>query len=145
MQLQHQLCKLADHMELCAVLMISDGQGDRCIPEEYRDHEDNESIGQITAVERDNEGDEYGDDEGKMKSCERLDEAHQQSGIMEEMMEETLDSVNDDEELEQEADEEVDKVLYELTDGKLGQAGRVGAELPVSSIIERSMRLPLIS
>ncbi|RSH89537.1 Vacuolar protein-sorting-associated protein 24 [Saitozyma podzolica] len=52
------------------------------------------------------------------------------SGIMEEMMEESLDSVNDDEELEQEADEEVDKVLYELTDGKLGQAGRVGAELP---------------
>jgi t-SNARE complex subunit (syntaxin) len=51
---------------------------------------------------------------------------------MEEMMEESLDSVNDDEELEQEADEEVDKVLYELTDGKLGQAGRVGAELPVS-------------
>ena len=25
----------------------------------------------------------------------------------------------------------VDKVLYELTDGKLGQAGRVGGELPV--------------
>lgn len=50
---------------------------------------------------------------------------------MEEMMEETLDSVNDDEELEQEADEEVDKVLFELTDGKLGQAGRVGGALPV--------------
>lgn len=49
-------------------------------------------------------------------------------------MEETLDSVNDDEELEQEADEEVDKVLYELTDGKLGQAGRVGGELPVRLI-----------
>lgn len=49
-------------------------------------------------------------------------------------MEETLDSVNDDEELEQEADEEVDKVLYELTDGKLGQAGRVGGELPVGLV-----------
>ena len=47
------------------------------------------------------------------------------------MMDETMDAVNDDEELEQEADEEVDKVLYELTDGKLGQAGRVGGELPV--------------
>lgn len=46
-------------------------------------------------------------------------------------MDETMDAVNDDEELEQEADEEVDKVLYELTDGKLGQAGRVGGELPV--------------
>lgn len=52
------------------------------------------------------------------------------SGILEEMMDETMDAVNDDEELEQEADEEVDKVLYELTDGKLGQAGRVGGELP---------------
>ena len=46
-------------------------------------------------------------------------------------MEETLDSVDDDE-IEEEADAEVDKVLYELTDGKLGQAGRVGGELPVS-------------
>jgi len=51
------------------------------------------------------------------------------AGVMEEMMEETIDGIDDDE-LEQEADEEVDKVLYELTDGKLGQAGRVGTELP---------------
>lgn len=46
-------------------------------------------------------------------------------------MEETLDSVGEDDELEEEADAEVDKVLFELTDGKLGQAGKVGAELPV--------------
>ena len=45
-------------------------------------------------------------------------------------MEETLDAVDDDE-IEIEADEEVEKVLYEVTDGKLGQAGRVGGELPV--------------
>ncbi|WWD22758.1 hypothetical protein CI109_107251 [Kwoniella shandongensis] len=51
------------------------------------------------------------------------------SGIMEEMMEETLDTVDDDE-LEEEADAEVDKVLFELTDGKLGQAGAVGSALP---------------
>lgn len=54
-----------------------------------------------------------------------------QSGIMEEMMEESLDSVDADDELEEEADAEVDKVLFELTDGKLGQAGKVGSELPV--------------
>jgi charged multivesicular body protein 3 len=54
---------------------------------------------------------------------------------MEEMMEETLDSIGEDDELEEEADAEVDKVLFELTDGKLGQAGRVGAELPVSHAI----------
>jgi hypothetical protein len=47
-------------------------------------------------------------------------------------MEETLDSVDNDDELEEEADAEVDKVLFELTDGKLGQAGKVGSELPVS-------------
>jgi len=52
------------------------------------------------------------------------------AGIMEEMMDETLQSVDDDEELEEEADEEVEKVLFELTDGKLGQAGAVGTELP---------------
>jgi charged multivesicular body protein 3 len=54
---------------------------------------------------------------------------------MEEMMEETLDSVGEDDELEEEADAEVDKVLFELTDGKLGQAGRVGAELPVRLVL----------
>lgn len=47
-------------------------------------------------------------------------------------MEETMDGL-DDEELEEEADEEVDKVLFELTDGKLGQAGRVGGELPADA------------
>jgi charged multivesicular body protein 3 len=54
---------------------------------------------------------------------------------MEEMMEETLDSVDNDDELEEEADAEVDKVLFELTDGKLGQAGKVGSELPVSLLL----------
>ena len=46
-------------------------------------------------------------------------------------MEETLDGIDDDE-IEEEADAEVEKVLFELTDGKLGQAGKVGGELPVS-------------
>lgn len=51
---------------------------------------------------------------------------------MEEMLEDTLD-VGDDEELEEEADAEVDHVLFELTDGKLGEAGKVSTELPVSA------------
>ena len=54
---------------------------------------------------------------------------------MEEMMEDTL-TVNEDEGLEEEADAEVDKVLFELTDGKLGQAGSVKTDLPVSVLIE---------
>ena len=41
---------------------------------------------------------------------------------MEEMLEETL-NMEEDEELEEEADAEVDKVLFDITDGKLGAAG----------------------
>lgn len=50
---------------------------------------------------------------------------------MEEMLDDVL-NVEEDEEVEVEADEEVDKVLFELTNGKLGQAGAVDTELPVS-------------
>ena len=42
-----------------------------------------------------------------------------QAGIIDEMMEETMEMTEDDD-VEEEADEEVDKVLYEITDGKLG-------------------------
>ena len=51
---------------------------------------------------------------------------------MEEMLEDTLD-MDEDEELAEEADAEVDKVLFDLTNGKLGEAGSVGADLPVSA------------
>ncbi|EPQ26555.1 uncharacterized protein PFL1_05877 [Pseudozyma flocculosa PF-1] len=47
------------------------------------------------------------------------------AGIMEEMLDDTLDSGvlgEDEDEMEEEAQGEVDKVLFELTDGKLGQA-----------------------
>ena len=56
---------------------------------------------------------------------------------MEEMLDDVMD-MEEDEELEEEADEEVDKVLFDITNGKLGQAGAVGTELPVSS---RSRRI----
>lgn len=49
---------------------------------------------------------------------------------MEEMLDDTL-QFEDDEELDVEADAEVDKVLYDLTEGKLGQAGTVKEDLPV--------------
>lgn len=60
------------------------------------------------------------------------------SGIIEEMMDETMEGL-DDEELEDEADEEVEKILYDLTDGKLGQAGTVGAELPARKEAEEDI------
>jgi charged multivesicular body protein 3 len=52
---------------------------------------------------------------------------------MSEMVDDTLDGLDENEdELDEEAQEEVDKVLFQITDGKLGQAnGAVGA-LPVS-------------
>jgi len=50
---------------------------------------------------------------------------------MEEMVEDTL-NMEEDDEIEEEADVEVDKVLFELTDGKLGEAGAAGTELPVT-------------
>jgi len=49
---------------------------------------------------------------------------------MEEMLEDTL-QMDEDEDIEEEADAEVDKVLFDITNGKLGQAGTVGTELPV--------------
>lgn len=51
------------------------------------------------------------------------------AGVIDEMMEDMLDA-QEDEEIEEEADAEVDKVLFDLTNGKLGQAGTVGTELP---------------
>lgn len=48
-------------------------------------------------------------------------------------MEDMLEMDGDDE-IEDEADAEVDKVLFELTNGKLGEAGSVGTGLPVRSI-----------
>ncbi|GAU92186.1 hypothetical protein RvY_04299 [Ramazzottius varieornatus] len=46
------------------------------------------------------------------------------AGIIEEMMDDAMDSL-DDPDLEEQADVEVEKVLWELTEGKLGEAPRV--------------------
>ncbi|KAG5671670.1 hypothetical protein PVAND_001858 [Polypedilum vanderplanki] len=52
------------------------------------------------------------------------------AGILEEMIEETMESLEDSEEIEEEAQGEVDKVLWELTDGKLGEAPAVPISTP---------------
>lgn len=44
------------------------------------------------------------------------------AGIIEEMLDETMDSMEDTEEMEDAAQVEVDKVIWELTEGKLGEA-----------------------
>jgi len=61
---------------------------------------------------------------------------------MEEMMDDTLE-MQEDEEIEEEADAEVDKVLFELTDGKLGVVGSVGTELPVRISFSSGLDLEL--
>jgi charged multivesicular body protein 3 len=53
---------------------------------------------------------------------------------MEEMLDDVM-NIEEDEEIEVEADEEIDKVLFELTNGKLGQAGTVDTQLPVSTLL----------
>ena len=50
------------------------------------------------------------------------------AGIIDEMLEETMEDALGGEELEMEADKEVDKVLFELTDGQLGQAPEAPAD-----------------
>jgi charged multivesicular body protein 3 len=51
-------------------------------------------------------------------------------GILEEMIDETMESLEDSDEIEEEAQGEVDKVLWELTDGKLGEAPSVPMATP---------------
>lgn len=54
---------------------------------------------------------------------------------MSEMVDETMDMMDDEnEELDDEAEAEVEKVLFEITNGKLGDASKVGV-LPVGPLI----------
>jgi charged multivesicular body protein 3 len=54
---------------------------------------------------------------------------------MSEMVDETMDMMDDEnEELDDEAEAEVEKVLFEITNGKLGDANKVGV-LPVGPLI----------
>ncbi|GAA5928307.1 ESCRT-III subunit protein VPS24 [Sporobolomyces koalae] len=57
------------------------------------------------------------------------------AGIMSEMLDDTMEALDEDEdeELEDEAQQEVDKVLWQITDGKLGQAGTAVGNLPTKS------------
>lgn len=50
---------------------------------------------------------------------------------MDEMVQDVM-AMGDEDEIEEEADAEVDKILFDMTDGLLGQAGQVGEELKVS-------------
>lgn len=55
------------------------------------------------------------------------------AGIIEEMLDETFEDLEDTEEMEEAAQTEVDKVLFEITEGKIGEA-----PLPPSEPTERA-------
>ncbi|ORX76360.1 hypothetical protein BCR32DRAFT_271324 [Anaeromyces robustus] len=59
------------------------------------------------------------------------------AGIIEEMVADTLE-MNDEEGIEEEAEEEVEKVLFELTNGLLGEAGSVGESLNTSVVVDET-------
>jgi len=105
-----------------------------------RDHEAQQSAGEATAAASDHAQHEYGDDEGihTFTACSSgsllliLTYLTPQAGIMSEMLDDTMESLDEDaEDLDEEADQEVEKVLFDITNGKLGEpVGKVG-NIPV--------------
>ncbi|XP_068154041.1 charged multivesicular body protein 3 [Drosophila tropicalis] len=65
------------------------------------------------------------------------------AGIIEEMLDETMDSIEETEELEEEAAKEVDKVLWEITDGKLGEAPLPPEATPTTASTSTPARVPV--
>ena len=102
-----------------------------------RDNETLKLPSQASSNQSGNAGDEYGDDQSMFCGANQVRLQWLtivQAGILEEMMEDTLE-MDEDEEIEEEADAEVDKVLFDLTNGKLGQAGTVATEIPVRAFL----------
>ncbi|KAG0293673.1 Vacuolar protein-sorting-associated protein 24 [Linnemannia gamsii] len=54
------------------------------------------------------------------------------AGIIDEMLQDTMESMDDDE-IEEEAEEEVNKVLFQITDGLLGEAPLAAGSLPTEA------------
>ncbi|KAH9462105.1 hypothetical protein MJO29_003216 [Puccinia striiformis f. sp. tritici] len=68
------------------------------------------------------------------KTMSEMSKEMMKAGIMSEMVEDAIDTLDEDEdELEEEAEAEVQNVLFDITDGKLGQMGSVGTKLPQST------------
>lgn len=59
------------------------------------------------------------------------------AGILEEMIEETMESMEDSDEIEEEAQKEIDKVLFELTDGALGEAPDIPLTNPNANVASK--------
>ncbi|KAI9025895.1 Snf7-domain-containing protein [Phycomyces nitens] len=59
------------------------------------------------------------------QSMQQMSMEMTKAGIMEEMIEDTMEMMDDDD-IEEEAEEEVNNVLFQITNGMLGEAGAVG-------------------
>lgn len=68
------------------------------------------------------------------KTMQEMSKEMMKAGIMSEMVEDAIDTLDEDEEeLEEEAEMEVENVLFQITDGKLGQMGSLkGGKLPAT-------------
>ncbi|CAG9862137.1 unnamed protein product [Phyllotreta striolata] len=60
------------------------------------------------------------------------------AGIIEEMLDETFEDLEDSEEMEEAAQSEIDKVLFEITEGKIGEA-----PLPPQEPAEKASPVPV--
>ncbi|ORY72647.1 charged multivesicular body protein 3, partial [Neocallimastix californiae] len=69
------------------------------------------------------------------KTMQEFSKEMTKAGIIDEMVSDTLE-MNEEEGIEEEAEEEVEKVLFELTNGLLGEAGSVGESLNTSAVAE---------
>ncbi|KAJ8928463.1 hypothetical protein NQ314_018968 [Rhamnusium bicolor] len=56
------------------------------------------------------------------QTMQEMSKEMMKAGIIEEMLDETMEDLEDTEELEEAAQTEIDKVLFEITEGKIGEA-----------------------
>ncbi|KAL1501103.1 hypothetical protein ABEB36_006491 [Hypothenemus hampei] len=56
------------------------------------------------------------------RTMQEMSKEMMKAGIIEEMLDETFEDIEDGEDMEEAAQTEIDKVLYEITEGKIGEA-----------------------
>lgn len=56
------------------------------------------------------------------QTMQEMSKEMMKAGIIEEMLDETFEDMEDSEEMEEAAQSEIDKVLFEITEGKIGEA-----------------------
>ncbi|KAJ3044285.1 Vacuolar protein-sorting-associated protein 24 [Rhizophlyctis rosea] len=73
-------------------------------------------------------------------TMQEMSQEMMKAGIIDEMMEDAI-AMGDEDDIEEEAESEVNNILFELTDGALGEAGTVGAPLEVEKPEEEEPEL----